>query len=202
MKRAAVILSGGGSRRMGRDKAGLTLEGTCFLEALAARYAPWFDGVYLSTDRPGRYVLPGVEEVPDLRPGAQGPLAGLEAALASTGAEQIFLTAVDLPLGTPELALRLLDGLEGADACCIRRRSGRLEPLFAAYRARCLPAASACLDGGRRAMAALLERVQLRVLEEAELPGFDLERQLLNVNRPEDLERARLFLKKPFTRAL
>ena len=39
-------------------------------------------------------------------------------------------------------------------------------------------------------------------LLEAELPGFDLERQLLNVNRPEDLERARLFLKKPFTRAL
>ena len=71
-----VILSGGQSRRMGRDKAGLSLAGQSFLDRMTKELSPLFDGIYVSVDRPGRY--PGCRELPDLRPG-QGPLAGLEA---------------------------------------------------------------------------------------------------------------------------
>lgn len=186
----AVILTGGLSRRMGRDKGSLELEGQTFLERLVERYRPCFDGVWVSVDRPGRFPLSGAGEVCDLRPGHQGPLAGLEAAFVETGAERIFLTAVDLPFGEPALARRLLEEMGDGDACVIRRRDGGLEPLFAAYRSTCLPAAAACLDQGRRSMRALLDRVDWRPLEESALEGFDLERMLFNVNRPEDFRRA------------
>lgn len=175
METAAVILAGGRSSRMGQDKAGLILEGTDFLTRLKARFQTEFGTVWVS----------GREGLPDLRPG-QGPLAGLETAFVRTGAEQIFLTAVDLPFGDPALARLLMDRLEEKDVCLIRRDNGKLEPLFAAYRRSCLPHIQACLDEGRRAVRALLDRLDCRLVEERELESFDLERILFNVNTPAD----------------
>lgn len=188
MERAiAVILSGGQSRRMGRDKAGLTLEGQSFLDRMTEGLAPLFDQVYVSVDRPGRY--PGRQELPDLRPG-QGPLAGLETAFLRTGAEEVFLAAVDLPFASPNLARRVVAAAGDGDACVIRRRDGGAEPLFALYRRSCLPALTACLDEGRRAVKALLERVDCRWLEEDALGEIDLERALWNINTQADFSRA------------
>lgn len=182
-----VILSGGQSRRMGRDKAGVMLAGRTLLDWKAAELAPLFGEVYVSVDRPGRY--PGYRELADLRPG-QGPLAGLEAAFLRTGAEAVFLAAVDLPFAGASLAARILAEAGAADACVIRRRSGEAEPLFALYRRGCLEPLTACLNEGRRAVKALLDRVDCRWLEEDDLPELDLERALWNVNTGAELCRA------------
>lgn len=179
----AVILSGGQSRRMGRDKAELTLAGQSFLDRMTEELGPLFDRVYVSVDRPGRY--PDRRELADLRPG-QGPLAGLEAAFRRTDAAAVFLAAVDLPFAPAELARRVAAGTGDGDACVIRRRDGRVEPLFALYRRSCLPALTACLDEGRRAVKALLDRVDCRWLEEDRLGGLDLDRALRNVNTREE----------------
>ncbi|MBM6926536.1 molybdenum cofactor guanylyltransferase [Pseudoflavonifractor phocaeensis] len=190
MATVAVILAGGRSSRMGRDKAVLELEGRSFLERLVRRYETAFDRVYVSSPRRGTYTLPGAEELPDLRPG-RGPLAGLEAAFLSTAAETVFLTAVDLPFGDPALALHLTAELGEADACLIRRTDGEPEPLFAVYRRTCLPDLQACLEEGRGAMKALLDRLSCRMVEESALEGWDLDHILQNVNTPEDYRRAR-----------
>ena len=182
-----VILSGGQSRRMGRDKAGVMLAGRTLLDRMAAELAPLFGEVYVSVDRPGRY--PGYRELADLRPG-QGPLAGLEAAFLRTGAEAVFLAAVDLPFAGASLAARILAEAGAADACVIRRRSGEAEPLFALYRRGCLEPLTACLNEGRRAVKALLDRVDCRWLEEDDLPELDLERAQWNVNTGAELCRA------------
>ena len=183
----AVILSGGRSSRMGRDKAGLPLGGETFLDRLTTGLTPLFDRVYVSVDRPGRY--PGRRELPDLRPG-QGPLAGLEAAFRSTEAEAVFLAAVDLPFAAPALAAKVLERAGEEDACVIRRRDGKAEPLFALYRRSCLGPLTDCLDQGRRAVMALLDRVDCRWLAEEELPEFDLERMLWNINTGQEYRRA------------
>ena len=180
METAVVILTGGRSTRMGRDKAELILDGEVLRTRLSARFRTAFDRVWIS----------GPEGLPDLRPG-QGPMAGLESAFIRTEAEVVFLTAVDLPFADPALARQLTERVGEKDACLIRRRDGRLEPLFAVYRRTCLPHIRACLDEGRRAMGALLDRLDCRIIEERQLPGFDLGRILLNVNTPEDYSRAK-----------
>ena len=184
---AVVILAGGLSRRMGRDKAQVELGGEPLLARQVRRWRAHFPSVWVSVDRPGRFDTYGAGELCDLRPGNQGPLAGLEAAFLGTEAERVFLTAVDLPFAEPELAGRVLEALECHQVCCLRWEDGRLEPLFAAYRRSCLPAVQACLEEGRRSFRGLLERVDCCYLTPAQLPGAALERMLFNVNTPEEL---------------
>ena len=185
-----VILAGGLSRRMGRDKAQVELGGVPLLERQVRAWSGQFPAVYVSVDRPGRFDTYGAGELCDLRPGNQGPLAGLEAAFLGTGAERVFLTAVDLPFAQPELAGLVLDALEDHAACCLRWPDGRLEPLFAAYHRSCLAVVQACLEEGRRSFHALLERVDCRYLAPQQLPGAALEQMLFNVNTPEQLRQA------------
>lgn len=181
-----MILSGGQSRRMGRDKAELPLGSETFLRRLVRQYRPAFP-VYVSVGRPGQFDTFGAGELVDLHPGI-GPLAGLEAAFRRTEADLVFLTATDLPFGTLALAEKLLEMRGDADACVIRRADGRPEPAFGVYSRSCLPALEHCLAENRRAFRGLLDRVEVRWVEEAELEAFQLSWLLQNVNTPEEYE--------------
>jgi molybdopterin-guanine dinucleotide biosynthesis protein A len=188
LKTAAVILAGGMSRRMGRDKAALPFGGETMLARLVRIYQPYFDLTAVSVNQAGRFDTYGALEVVDRRPG-DGPMAGLEAAFLDTGADVVFLTGTDLPFGDPALARRLLDVRGDHDVCIIRSAKG-LEPLFAVYAAPCLNAAQRCLDQGRRSMFQVLRQMDTLELTARDLPEFDLEHILRNVNDPEEYRRA------------
>ena len=190
MRTIAVIMTGGHSSRMGRDKATLALGRSTLLSYMIHRWEHVFDGAAVSVEQPGRYGPLTVPELPDLRRDA-GPMAGLEAALSLGGADAVFLSAVDLPFGSPALARRLVQLREGADICFIRRQDGRPEPLFAVYSASCLPVVTRSLDAGERALfRGLFRQVRVREVREDELPEFDLEHILFNVNSPEQWQKA------------
>lgn len=187
MKTAAVILAGGMSRRMGRDKANLPFGEETMLSHLVQTYRPHFDCIAVSLNTAGRFDTHGALEVLDRRPG-EGPMAGLEAAFLDTGADVIFLTGTDLPLGDPSLAVYLLNRLEGHDVCLIRSERG-IEPLFAVYSSSCLSAVQSALDEGRRSMFHMLQRVNTLEIPAQELSQFDVARILTNVNDPQEYER-------------
>ena len=188
-----VILAGGESRRMGRDKLRLTLEGEALLERALRRWEAEFPRVLVSVGDPGRYPWLGDRRVPDLRPG-QGPMAGLEAGLLRAG-EPVFLTAADMPFSDPKAALALCARCpEEAEACVLTDGEGRWEPLFGLYKPSLLPAIVQLLDSGRRSMAALLERSRVEVLKPADLGDLWTDRLLLNLNEPGDYEKLRLEL--------
>ena len=186
-----VILTGGSSRRMGRDKALLPFGegGGTLLQYLIGRYGP-MGPVAVSVDRPCRFPFTGALELPDEFPG-QGPMNGIISGFRSTDAEALLMTAVDLPYGEPALAEKLLELSGDADACLVRRGPKGIEPLFAVYKRACLPVAEDCLRRERRSIMALLDRVKVRYVAPEELPGFDLEHIFTNVNTPEEFERLR-----------
>lgn len=123
MKTAAVILAGGMSRRMGRDKAALPFGEETMLSRLIRIYRPYFDLTAVSVNSAGRFDTCGALEVVDRHPG-DGPMAGLEAAFLDTGADLIFLTATDLPFGDPALAQYLIKARGDHDVCLIRSDKG------------------------------------------------------------------------------
>ena len=188
------MLVGGESRRMGRDKLLLEVGGIPLIrrvhDALAARCEDLVAVGRGAQDLP----LTGVRPVPDDRPGRQGPLAGLEAGLAAARHRRVFVAAGDMPFLPAALVSYLIERLEAGDLRAVvpRSREGS-HPLCAAYDRTLLSAISEALDGGVRAMREFLEGVDgVAYVEERELRRFgDPDVFLINVNSPEDLERAR-----------
>lgn len=171
-----VVLAGGASSRMGRDKALLEIEGESLIARAARRLGEVCEEV-IAADA-GRGLLPG--SVPD-GPG-EGPAAGiLGAALARPG-RRLLVLAVDLP----RVPVALLADLARSDAdLAIPRWRGGLEPLCALYGPAALAALEERVGRGRLDLWTLAETPGLRVryLEEIERPG----EVFLNVNRPGDL---------------
>ena len=188
-----VILAGGESRRMGRDKLRLTLEGEALLERALRRWEAVFPRVLVSVGDPDRYPWLGKRRVPDLHPG-QGPMAGLEAGLLRAE-EPVFLTAADMPFSSPSAALQMRDLCpEEAEACVLTDEAGRWEPLFGLYKPEILPRIRELLDSGRRSMGALLDRSRVKILKPSDLGEAWEDRLLLNLNEPGDYEKLRLEL--------
>ena len=181
-----VILAGGASRRMGRDKAMLPYGDKTLLQHLIDQYTP-LGPVAVSVNEAGKYAFSGATELPDRYPDC-GPMNGLVSAFAETDAEELFLTAVDLPRGDPALVLRLAALRGKADVCILGRGKKGVEPLFAVYGRSCGAAAEACLASGKKSMFDLFDAVTVRCVLPEELPEFDLARILTNVNTPEDYQ--------------
>jgi molybdopterin-guanine dinucleotide biosynthesis protein A len=187
-----VILAGGQSRRMGRDKLQLTLGGERMLDRALRRFGAIFPRVLVSVAGPEKFPELGDRRVFDAYPGA-GPMAGLHAGLLAAG-EDVFLTGADMPFSSPEKALLLASLCGDADACVLTDGTGRWEPLFGFYRFSVLAGAEALLSSGRRSMGALLGSVALREVSLSELGEGPDSLLLRNVNVPEDYEKIRLEL--------
>lgn len=180
-----VVFCGGASRRMGRDKALLVLDGMTLLERATRVLAAVTPRVLLATGATPRYAELGLEHVLDEEPGA-GPLAGLAALLERIQRARLAYACVlacDMPLVPADLFPALLTQARAADAdaCLVRTQAG-LEPLLGVYHARCLPAVRAALARGARRMDAFHGDIRLVTRASAEL-GPDCAR---NLNTPED----------------
>ena len=189
-----VILTGGASRRMGRDKAMLKIGDKTMLQHIIDKYSSLGE-VAVSVNQHGRFPVEGALELVDRFPD-KGPLNGLVSAFSETDFDTIFLTGTDLPLGEPALVNKLIELSEGYDACVMQRGVKGIEPLFAIYNRSCSEKAYDCLDEGRRSFMALFDRVNVRYVEENELRDFDLDRILLNVNTTEEFEKIEKFFNK------
>jgi molybdopterin-guanine dinucleotide biosynthesis protein A len=180
-----VVLAGGQSRRMGRDKALLELSG----ETLLARAVRLLSAVTTELLVVGRRDLddapPGVRIVPDEQPGL-GPLGGIATALRTMRTQRALVVACDMPLLQPVLLRHLLSLASHADVVVPRSAQGP-EPLHAVYSAGCLPAVDACLRDGERAVSVLLARVRTQYVEPREWAPYDPDAlSFLNVNTPDD----------------
>lgn len=185
--KTVVILAGGRSRRMGRDKLLLPLDGMSLLERAVQRWEAAGFRVLVSVSRLDKYPWLGPKQVPDAFPGA-GPMAGLLAGLEAAGGP-VFLTAADMPFADPAAAGCMLQLCGEAAACVLQDARGRWEPLFGCYGPAAAAAARNLLEAGERRMQALLEALPVRVLQPEELGAHWNGRILLNVNRPEDYEK-------------
>jgi molybdenum cofactor guanylyltransferase len=132
MSFSAVILAGGQSKRMGRDKASLPFDGQPLLARqieIIRELAP--SEIFISGRAGSDYVSFGCPVLTDRFPDA-GPLAGIERALAITASPLLLVLAVDMPHITAELLRRLAAGCAG-EIGMIPRHQERIEPLAAYY---------------------------------------------------------------------
>ena len=102
-----AVLAGGGSRRMGRDKALLSFGGKPLIERTARLMQSIFSRVLLVAGR-REYKFLGLPVVPDSFPNS-GPLGGIHTALLKGNGQPVFVVACDLPFVNRELIEYIVD---------------------------------------------------------------------------------------------
>ncbi len=180
----AVILAGGDSRRMGRDKSALMLGDKTLLQHVENSVAQVFPHVMVSV-RQARADLTLPQVFDEQSDG--GPLAGLAAALEQMEFGWVFAVACDMPFIAPALLEFLAEHRAGHQAV-VPVVQGHPQPLAAFYSRDCLPVIRDMLVGsGRHSLRALLERLDVCYINEAQLREHDAQlRSFFDLDTPAD----------------
>lgn len=112
MKLCAVIVAGGRSSRMGREKAFERVRGQSILGRIISRLRPQVDDVILNANGDtGRFQDTGLRVIGDVRRDVPTPLAGLHAAVAHAsrnGFDAALTVPSDAPFLPDDLARRFV----------------------------------------------------------------------------------------------
>jgi molybdopterin-guanine dinucleotide biosynthesis protein A len=152
MQASGFVLAGGGSKRMGRDKALLPYGGTTLVEHVATTVRQAAGSVALIGD-PDKLGSLGLAVFPDELP-SFGPASGIYTALRRTETDWNLVIACDMPAVTADFLGELLRRAETAERNCVAATGpyGQPEPLCAAYHRRCLPALTRAIRDKRLRM--------------------------------------------------
>lgn len=174
---SGIVLAGGLSRRMGRNKAELCLNGKTLLQIQADKLlALGIEDLMLSgADCPA---LPGTRVVHDEFAG-KGPLGGLHACLQAAKNPACLVLSVDVPLIPSETLARLCRAHRGG--ATVLRHGDLEEPLIGVYD-RCVSGSiSEMIGNGRYAVRDLRNTVRWNIFDYS-----GPEELLINCNTPED----------------
>ncbi len=191
----AVILAGGQSRRLGRDKAVEPFAGEPLIRRVIRRASEAVDThhvVVVVADVGRAAALPlddhhltAIDVFPDC-----GSLGGIYTGLYASSTEWSLVTACDMPFLSADLLAHLAGLRDGADAV-VPIVDGRPEPTHALYARRCLPAIEKRLRAGQLKISGFFDDVSVRYVPESDVKHFDPDLlSFFNINRPEDLARA------------
>jgi molybdopterin-guanine dinucleotide biosynthesis protein len=174
-----IILAGGRSSRMGRDKAALPWRGATLLTDLLLRsQAVAFDEIIVSANRPPDLsALPSdladrICVVADSFQGC-GPLGGMEAAFRACTCSYCLVLSVDLPFYDFSPVKRLLPELSQTSLVdlFLPMSENRPQPLAAIYkREAALEAVQAALAAGKRRVLSIADALAVRILDDAGAP--------------------------------
>jgi molybdenum cofactor guanylyltransferase len=199
----AIILAGGQSKRMGRDKALIEVDGVPLLSRVYAVAESVCDRVLIVTDKSSQYrslslsrnvhkelsqrINKTIDKCKFVKDDfSEGPLVGFVQGLFDVKTTWVLLLACDLPwldTDTVESWLSQLDRLPKGTVACLPRSEKGWEPLCGFYRASCLARLEDfSLAGGRSFQEWLAQEAVV------ELTGCSTD-VLFNCNTPEDLAR-------------
>jgi len=166
MSVTGIVLCGGRSMRMGRDKGAMPFGNETMRERVARIVGQVTSDVIIvgRRDQQGTTIHDPVEH--------QGPLAGIAAGLAASTTDLNVIVACDMPLVRAAVLQRLIDAIGDADIAVVVV-DGHASALCGVYRSRIAPAAQALLDSGERRVMALLERVTTKRLDAATFADID-----------------------------
>lgn len=180
-----LVLAGGASRRMGRDKAFLELDGRPLIRVVIERVAEVCAEVLVVAGDAQRYAGQGAPVVEDRFRGV-GVLAGLHAGLQAASHDLALAVACDMPLLNSDLLRAFVGWAEGFDVVVLQEARGP-EPLHAVYRRTCLPPLEEAIRVGDRRIISFFSKMKVRYVTPEEVAPFDPElRSFRNINTPEE----------------
>ena len=186
---SGIVLAGGRSLRMGKDKTQLIWGRHTLLEQAVCRLRGLADDILVVGSLKDTCCLPGIRQVQDRYKGC-GPLGGIHAGLLEAKHEAALVLSCDMPFVTAELTAFLAAKREGF-AAIVPRYGERVEPLCAVYARSCLPVIEDLLQVGDNQVRQVFAKVNTCYVEESELQRFGEVKQLFfNLNTPQEWQEA------------
>lgn len=184
----ALVLAGGKSSRMGRDKALILWHGQPMLQRVCRVAADCCQLVYILTPWPDRYqgqISGDYQWLMESNPGL-GPLMALSQALAQIETEWILLLACDLPeldRGILQQWSEQLWDLSPDILAVVPQSGARWEPMCGFYRKKADRALKAFIQSGGRSFQGWFQQIPVQSLAVGQCES----QMLRNCNTPEDL---------------
>ena len=186
MDLTVAILAGGRSKRMGSDKALLTIEGIPLLQRVINAAHTLADARIIISNNPTTHSPFLWSLFPDRFPDA-GPLGGLATALHHATTSHLLLLACDMPNLTPPLLQYVVSQPRASHGVVIPEDEKGLQPLCAVYSRSVLPLAEDAIKQGQLSMQKFVGRINARVVNKEKWATHAGTRNpFINFNTPED----------------
>ena len=187
-----VLIAGGKSRRMGRDKRFLKVGGeSVFNRTLTLLMGTFVETIVVLAEPIDSLEVRGCQVVYDVIPNA-GSLGGLYTGLLAASRPRIFAVACDMPFLDPEV-IRFMASFDDTADVVVAKLEGQFQPMHAMYSKRCSEFLKAMAERHDLKIQTLYRREELRV---AVVGANDLSslgvglRSFQNINTPDDLSLA------------
>jgi molybdopterin-guanine dinucleotide biosynthesis protein A len=183
----ALILCGGKSRRMGRNKALLPFEGTTMVAHIVNTVSNLFNETLVVANEVETYEDLGVDVVKDILP-YRGPLGGILSGLLVSSNHHVCVVPCDMPLIDRKLLRAMTIERHGTDVVVLEHRNG-VEPLLGLYSKNCVKSLEESLFAENLNMQDLLTGLKAKTFKISELDNSDILPPYFNVDTPADYSR-------------
>ena len=190
----SIILAGGKSSRLGRNKALQVIGGKSLIRWVVDRLVTLSTEIIIATAR-GEAIpcssTATITTVADIYPD-KGPLGGIYSGLIASSGPRAIVVSCDTPFLSTGL-LEYMTRLSPTFDVVVPRIKDEVEPLCAVYSKNCVAPIRGLLQQNELRIIELFPMVKVRYVEEDEIDNFDPEHlSFFNINTQADLERARM----------
>jgi len=193
----SIILAGGRSSRLGREKLAEVIAGKSLIERAISSLSSLSQEILIVISQKqvrsslSLYTYPEAKTVVDLYSG-KGSLIGIYTGLVHSTNFLNLVVACDMPFLNVNLLRYMIDISPGFDVV-IPRIGDQMEPLHALYSKNCIGPMESLIRQDHLKVTAFFDSVKVRYVEKEELYRFDPERlSFFNINTEADLKRARM----------
>ena len=179
---SAVIVAGGKSSRMGKDKSLLPFGSyTTLSEFQQERLKPWFTKVYISA-KENKFDF-DCECIED-KEGVSSPLIGLLSILENIEEDEVFVLSVDAPFVDKSVIETILNSDDSSYDVIVAKSPSGIQPLCGLYKKSILPFIYHQLEANDHKLQALLK------LAHTHYVTFEDDQPFTNLNHPHEYEKA------------
>lgn len=180
-----IILSGGKSIRMGKNKAFIEIGGTPIINRVYTVFEKLFEEIIIVANQKELFLNLNAKIYSDLLPD-RGALGGIYTGLFFSSFQHTFCVACDMPFLNESVIQYLINSIQEYDVVVPKTKDG-LQPLHAIYSKSCLGSIKKIIDQGKLKIIDFYPEVKIKIIEEKEFYELDpMMKSFINVNTQEE----------------
>ncbi|KGP71118.1 molybdenum cofactor guanylyltransferase [Pontibacillus yanchengensis] len=185
----AIVMAGGESRRMGRNKALLPLDGKPMITHVVEEIHLITSSIVISTNEPDLFSFLPYPKVEDQYKG-KGPLAALERVMSYSEEEWFLIAACDMPFINHKVYNDMYNK-RGFYKAVVPKYEGRIQPMSGLYHKDVYPLVRHLLEADKLRMLDLLDLTSTKYVSafSDDINADEIDNHFINLNYPDQYEK-------------